>query len=283
MVKKLELIREEKLYRLTPGKKKSDRLEASGVALIDAKKALVIFDNLNVVARIDLSLKPGKRNRLYATPSVGEGFEDIAVDHEERRVYCIIETMVDTDGKYRGFVSEYDDKGRLQRCERLETEFTSPNKGFEGLAFLRRDGKQYLFAMCEGNLCTDAKSGGGRMQAFTRTPEGSWIWSHEVKLPMSAEFKDYAGMSYRDGHLAIVSQKSSRLWVGDVDEKGRKIVKGSERVYRFPSKGYCNVEGIAWLSGDMLVAVSDKKKKKQPDACARKEQSIHIFHIPAAD
>ena len=100
---------------------------------------------------------------------------------------------------------------------------------------------------------------------------------------MSAEFKDYAGMSYRDGKLAIVSQKSSRLWVGDVDEKGRKIVKGSERVYRFPSKGYCNVEGIAWLTGDMLVAVSDRKKKKQPDVCARKDQSIHIFHIPAAD
>ena len=106
MAKKLELIREEKLYRITPGKKKSDRLEASGVALIDDKTALVIFDNLNVVARIDLSLKPGKRNRLYTTPSIGEGFEDIAIDHEERRVYCIIETMVDTDGKYRGFVSE---------------------------------------------------------------------------------------------------------------------------------------------------------------------------------
>ena len=282
MVQKLQLIREEKLYRLTPGKKKSDRLEASGVALIDEETALVIFDSLNLIASIDLSLKPGERNRLFAAPSIGEGFEDIAIDHEEKRVFCIIETMEDTDGKYRGFVSEYDHQGRFQRCERLETAFTSPNKGFEGLAFLRRGGKELLYAMCEGNLCTDAKSGGGRIQAFTRTPEGSWAWSHEVKLPDSAEFEDYAGVSYRDGRLAVVSQASARLWIGRVDEKARTIVPDSGSVYRFPKKGYCNVEGIAWLSKDTLVAVSDQKKKRQPDVCGKKDQSIHIFRIPEA-
>ena len=98
----LELIREEKLYRLTPGKKKSDRLEASGVALLDEETALVIFDSLNLIARIDLSLQPGERNRLFAAPSLGEGFEDIAIDREGKRAYCVIETMEDTDGKYRG-------------------------------------------------------------------------------------------------------------------------------------------------------------------------------------
>jgi hypothetical protein len=283
MVQKLELMREEKLYRLLPGKKKSDRLEASGVALLDEESALVIFDSLNLIARIDLSLKHGKRNQLFPAPSIGEGFEDIAIDHEGKRIFCVIETMEDTDGKYRGFVSEYDHEGRIQRCERLETEFTSPNKGFEGLAFLRRGGKQILYAMCEGNLCTNAKTGGGRIQVFTRTREGSWKWSHEVKLPKSAEFEDYAGIAYRDGRLAVVSQASSRIWIGSVDEEARKIVNNSGSVYRFPAKGYGNVEGIAWLSDDMIVAVSDQKKKQQPKVCAKKDQSIHIFRIPAAD
>ena len=283
MVQKLELIREEKLYRLLPGRKKSDRLEASGVALLDEESALVIFDSLNLIARIDLSFKHGKRNQLFPAPSIGEGFEDIAIDHEGKRVFCIIETMEDTDGKYRGFVSEYDPEGRIQRCERLETVFTSPNKGFEGLAFLRRGGKQILYAMCEGNLCTNAKTGGGRIQAFTRTREGSWKWSHEVKLPKSAEFEDYAGIAYREGRLAVVSQASSRIWIGSVDEEARNIVKNSGSVYRFPAKGYGNVEGIAWLSDDIIVAVSDQKKKRQPEVCARKDQSIHIFRIPAAD
>ena len=283
MVEKLKLVREEKLYRLVPGKKKADRLEASGVALLDAETALVIFDSLNLIAEVDLSLKPSKRNRLFPAPGIGEGYEDIAIDHEGGRVFCIIETMEDTDGKYRGFISEYDRAGRFQRCERLETAFTSPNKGFEGLAFLRRGGKQVLYAMCEGNLCTDAKSGGGRIQAFTETDDGGWTWSHVVKLPDDAEFEDYAGLSYRDGRLAVVSQASARLWIGSVDEKARKFVAGSGTTYRFPSKSYGNVEGIAWLDDRTLVAVSDQKKKQQPDRCAEKDQSIHTFRLPEAD
>jgi hypothetical protein len=58
-------------------------------------------------------------------------------------------------------------------------------------------------------------------------------------------------------------------------------VDGSQAVYRFPKKSYGNVEGIAWLSEDTLVCVSDKKKKRQPKKCADKDQSIHIFRIPA--
>jgi hypothetical protein len=42
-----------------------------------------------------------------------------------------------------------------------------------------------------------------------------------------------------------------------------------------------NVEGIAWLSRDTLVAVSDRKKWRQPARCAEKDQSIHLFRIPA--
>ena len=64
--------------------------------------------------------------------------------------------------------------------------------------------------------------------------------------------------------------------------RARAFVEGAESVYRFPSKGYGNVEGIAWLSDDTVVAVSDKKKKQQPVICATKDQSIHIFRIPAA-
>ena len=162
MIEKLELVREQKLDKLLPGKKKSSRLEASGVALVDDSTAAVIFDNLDLVARIDISLEPRKTNRLFAAPSLAEGFEDVAIDLEGGRIFCLSASMEDTDGKVRGFVSEYDQDFRFQRCARLATAFESPNKGFEGLAHLRRGGKEYLFAMCEGNLCTDAKTGGGR-------------------------------------------------------------------------------------------------------------------------
>jgi hypothetical protein len=106
MSRKLELIREEKLFRLLPGRNKSSRLEASGVALVDETTALVIFDNLNLVARIDLSLKRHGNNQLFPAPSLGLGFEDIAIDQRHGNFFCLIEALEDIDGVLRSFVVE---------------------------------------------------------------------------------------------------------------------------------------------------------------------------------
>lgn len=125
---KLELVREEKLFRLLPGRRESSRLEASGVALVDDKTALVVFDNLNQVARIDLSLKHRASNRLMPAPSLGSGFEDIAIDSRHGRVFCLVEAMEDLDGLLRGFVAEYDRAGRFLRCTRLHTRLTRASK-----------------------------------------------------------------------------------------------------------------------------------------------------------
>jgi hypothetical protein len=144
-----------------------------------------------------------------------------------------------------------------------------------------RGGREYLYALCEGNLGTGRHAGGGRVDVFIRARDGGWKASHRIRLPKQAEFKDYAALTYRDRQLAIVSQASARLWVARVDEKARALVPGSDAVYRFPSKSYGNVEGIAWLSRDTLVAVSDRKKRGQPARCAEKDQSIHLFRIPA--
>jgi hypothetical protein len=280
MTDKLELVREAKLHSLLPGQEKGIRLEASGVALVDDQTALLVFDNMNGVARIDLSLEPRKTNRLLPAPSLGTGFEDIAVDHEGGRVFCLIEALEDVDAQFRGFVSEYDVSHRFVRCNPLSTAFVSANKGFEGLAHVRIRGGEFLFALCEGNLGTRAKQGGGRIDAFARGDGCGWQPSYSILLPKSAEFEDYASISYRDGRLAVVSQASARLWVARVDEEARTLVPGSEAVYRFPKKSYGNVEGIAWLSPDTLVAVSDRKKAEQPERCVKKDQSIHIFRIP---
>ena len=116
---------------------------------------------------------------------------------------------------------------------------------------------------------------------FTRAADGGWEPSHRIRLPKTAEFEDYAAMAYRDGRLAVVSQASARVWTARVDASALALVPGSDAVYRFPNKSYGNVEGIAWLSEDTLVAVSDRKKARQPERCAAKDQSIHVFRIPA--
>ena len=277
---KLELVREEKLYRLIPGRNERSRLEASGVALYDNSTALVIFDNLNWVAVIDITFKNQNGNKLFPAPSLSLGFEDIAIDSRHKHFFCLIELMEDFDGDLCGFIAEYDSSGRFINCTRLSTTFKDPNKGFEGLAHGWIDDKEFLYALCEGNLGTDAKSGGGRIDVFTRTGEENWKLSHHVSLPMEAEFEDYAALSYRDGQIAVVSQQSARVWVARFDEQSRAVMPGSGTVYRLPSKSYGNIEGVAWLSPNTLVAVSDKKKKGQPEYCGEKDQSIHIFSIP---
>jgi hypothetical protein len=277
---KLELIREKKLFRLLPGTTEASRLEASGVAMADDSSVFVCFDNLNQVARVDISLSRGNRNRLVPTPSLGLGFEDIATDLEHGRVFCLIETLEDFNGALHGFVAEYDIKGQFIRGEKLGTRFERQNKGFEGLAYVRRREREHLYALFEGNVGKRAKSGGGRIDVFERNRGGAWKPSRQIYLPKEAEFKDYAALAYRGGKIAVVSQESARLWVAEIDEKERNVVPGSGAIYRFPNKSYGNVEGIAWLTPDTLIAVSDRKKAEQPSRCAEKDQSIHIFRIP---
>jgi hypothetical protein len=58
--------------------------------------------------------------------------------------------------------------------------------------------------------------------------------------------------------------------------------------YRFPRDRqnrpvYCNVEGVSWIAPDRVVVVSDKAKPSvQRKRCRIKDQSIHVFDIPAA-
>ncbi|HZN36437.1 MAG TPA: esterase-like activity of phytase family protein [Pirellulaceae bacterium] len=276
---KLELVREEKLFRLLPGRSEKSRLEASGVALLDDATALVVFDNLNQVARIDLSLKRRRTNGLFPAPSLGAGFEDIAIDRRQGRFLCLVESVEDFDGIHRSFVAEYDSEGHFLACTRLPSRLRKANKGFEGLAHEWLGSREYLYALSEGNVGPSGQRG-GQIEVFLRDASG-WKASRRIRLPKQANFDDYAALAYRDGQVAIVSQESARLWVARLDRKARGVVPGSEAVYRFPSKSYGNVEGIAWLSRDTLVAVSDRRKRDQPERCSAKDQAIHVFRIPA--
>ena len=278
----LELVREEKLYRLLPGGKPSSRLEASGVALENDTTALVVFDNLNLIARIDLSLKRNRTNGLLPAPSLGLGFEDIAIEQRHGRLLCLIEALEDFNGALRGFVAEYEADGSFIRCTPLPTELADANKGFEGLAHAQRGNRELLYALHEGNHGRK-RDRSGRIDVFERARDGGWKPSHSIRLPRGAELDDYAALAYREGRIAIVSQASARVSVARIDDKTLTLIPGSSARYRFPSKEYGNVEGVAWLSSDTLVAVSDRRKKDQPKRFADKDQSIHVFRISRSE
>jgi hypothetical protein len=278
-MQKLELIREEKLFRLIPGRTKRSRLEASGVARISNNTVLVVFDNLNQIARIDVSLTPSSRNGIWPAPSLGAGFEDVAADPKFESTFALVESVEDFDGVLRGFVAEYDRSRRLLQCTRLPGEFEKANKGFEGLAHARHDGREHLYALREANVRT-SKGRRGRIDVYVRTGNRPWRESHSIELPKEARFKDYSALAYRKHQIAVASQESARLWVGQLDAGRRGLVPGSGRLFRFPGRHYRNIEGIDWLSDDTFVAVSDRMKKNQPGKCGRTDQSIHVFRIP---
>jgi len=281
MSRKLKLIRESKLHRLLPAKNEGSRLEASGVALLDDTTALVVFDNLNQIARVDLSFRRHRDNGLAPAPSLGIGFEDITHDDKTGHVFCLIEALEDFDGRLRGFVAEYDSAGHFVGCTRLHTKFEKENKGFEGLEHVWRGDREFLYALREGSHRKGRRHGGGRVDVFARLQDGGWEAVNSIRLPKKADFEDYAAVAYRFGRIAVVSQESARLWVAEIDEKKRAVVPNSDAVYRFPSKSYGNVEGIAWLTPETLVAVSDRTSADQPQRYKKKDQSIHVFRIPS--
>ena len=217
-----------------------------------------MFDNLNQIASIDVSLKGSPRNALWPAPSLGAGFEDVATDRQTGTTFALIESVEDTDGSLRGFIAEYDRDRRLRQCARLSGRFEKANKGFEGLAHARYQGREYLYAL----------------------REAIWKESRRIALPKEARFEDYSALAIRNGRIAVVSQQSGRLWVGELEARTQTVTRGSGAVYRFPGKNYRNVEGIDWLTKDTLIAVSDRVKKDQPLRCAGTDQSIHIFRIP---
>src|SRR5262245_51505511 len=192
MSRKLELVREAKLHRLLAGKDERSRLEASGVALLDDATALVVFDNLNQIARLDLSLQRRRSNGLLPAPSLGLGFEDITIDDRSGNVFCLIESLEDLDGQLRAFVAEYDSAGRFLRCARLDTRFRKENKGCEGLEHVWRGRREHLYALHEGNHGKGDRRLGGRVDVFVRGQDGDWKVSHSIALPNKAEFDDYA-------------------------------------------------------------------------------------------
>jgi hypothetical protein len=202
----------------------------------------------------------------------------------------LVESRKQVDGCYQAQIVEYDDEFRYLKERPVDFTFKSSNKGFEAVTHVRRDDKDYLLALCEGNKCKcgnkGREPGGGRVQVFEKRRK-RWRYSRTIALPTTLPFEDYSGMSTDSGRVAVVSQVNSLLWVGQFDEAGWTW-RDEGKLYEFPRSvdgglRYGNVEGVGWITPTRIVTVSDRRNKtKQPDkGLSEKDQSIHIFDIPS--
>lgn len=283
----LRLLRERKLADLVAPPRPGAVFEASGVVL-DRSYCYIVLDNVRRVLRIAAHLRlKSPAHTWVGRFRQGEGYEAITYDRSAGRFYLMIEAQKHPDGTFKGAIDEYDNHWRYRGRRWVDVVFEKRNTGFEGLAAINVRGVHYLLALCEGNGCRGGrksrKRGRGRVHVLQQRGR-MWKSIAEIKLPRSAKFKDYAGMAIRGDRLAVVSQESSRLWVGTL-RPDRWTIAGQGRVYDFPRtkkgrKRYFTVEGITWLSAQTLVAVSDLRKKRHPKRSGRTDQSIHVFRVP---
>ena len=283
----LTLVAERKLSDLITPPRGSSVLEASGVVAKDGSY-YVIFDNVRRVARVDAGLDAGSGTHGWFGPRrSGDGYEDIAFSRHTRRFYLLIEAEKHVDGTYKGLIDEMTEAGRFERRRWIDFPFATRNSGFEGLSAVRWQGRDYLLALCEGNRCRGGrkgrKPGGGRIQVLHRAG-AMWKPVATIALPPRVAFEDYSAVSLRGNRIAVVSQQTSRLWIGTL-RFGDWTITGRGSIYDFPrtKKGrlkYCTLEGLCWLSPRTFVLVSDLSKGGYAKRCRKRDQSIHVFRLP---
>lgn len=285
----LTLLCESKLGDLLPGEDLSPRWEASGVLVKDGQY-FVVFDDRTEIARIQAELQASDDNGLCGMSHAVTGYEGIAYNTAKQRYYLLVEARKHSKGRYRAIIVEYDHNFEYLKERPLDFDFKSDNKGFEAVAYVRHGDEDCLLALCEGNKCQCGKKGrrpgGGRVQVFFKKRK-RWEHAHTIALPASLPFADYSGMSINGSRVAVVSQMSSMLWIGQFDEN-EWTWRDAGQLYEFPRLGdgsirYGNIEGVAWVAPTRVVTVSDRRKKSsQPDErLSETDQSIHIFELPA--
>jgi hypothetical protein len=285
----LNLVCEAKICDLMTSDQPTQRWEASGV-LMKNGYFFVVFDDRTHIGRFSGDLQPNETNGLFGLPHGDSGYEGIAYNPVKQRFYLLVEARKRARGCYQGMVVEYDDEFNFLKERPLDFPFKSSNKGFEAVAHVRRNHQDYVLALCEGNKCKGGskgrKPGGGRVQVFEKKRK-RWAHSGTIALPTTLPFIDYSGMSIDHGRVAVVSQVSSLLWVGQFDEAGWEW-RDAGQLYAFPRSEsgkirYGNIEGVGWISPKRIVTVSDRRKKRnQPDKeLSEKDQSVHVFDIPS--
>jgi hypothetical protein len=284
----LKLVRESKISDLIPADQSTRRWEASGV-LVMPPHFFVVFDDRTEIARLADDLRPSRENGLAGMAEAVGGYEGITYNAFLKRFYLLVESSKRSKGRHQASLVEYDHEFKYLKDRPLAFTFQSENKGFEAVAHVRRNDRDYVLALCEGNKCAcgakGRKPGGGRVQVFEKKRK-KWRHADTIALPPTLPFVDYSGMSLDRGRVAIVSQENSMLWVGEFNEADWTW-RDAGQLFEFPrSDGgeilYGNIEGVGWIARSRIVAVSDRRKRKdQPDkALSAKDQSVHIFDLP---
>lgn len=277
-------IQEAKFYQLIPGYTDADKFEASGVKYANGN-FYVIFDNMTKIATINPSLVVGSSSHtLSAGTTTNSNFEAITYDNIGTTHFFVSDENELHGSVYSPKILQYDAIFASLNTQWAPYDFTetNKNKGFEGLTWLQRSGNDYMLGLCEGSgtIIVMKKNG------------SSWVYLTSFAMPPNTGMTDFSDMDIAaSGRVAITSQESSKLWIGQLNPTSWAFVD-SGVIYNFPTgddngnigKGtnilYGNVEGVSFINDTKIVVCSDKMSNSQPSYLQYKEQTISIFNLP---
>jgi len=277
----LQLVSEKKLAKVLPDGA-LDHFEASGIVASNGR-LYVTFDDATKLGILDTSLDGGKLGPGHVENSQYEAL----TASDDGRLFAMIESSSDTDT--RSEVAVLDASGAVVSRAFADVVFEHPNKGFEGVAWLRTDA-EYLLALCENNACKDDDTtpGKGRIKLLA-FDGGQWQARATIHLPEQVTFLDYSDLALlplSDGtyEVAIVSHKSAALWLGTLSTADFSFSK-TGTFYGFPpgpadERRYCSLEGVSFLGPTVLALASDRSDG--PASCDDEAESVHLFRLPEA-
>ena len=277
-------LQEAKFYQLFPGNTDADKFEASGVKYVDGR-FYVVFDNRTNIAAIPIALTiSSSDNTLSAGSLTNSNFEAITYDNIGTTHFFVSDENEMHGAGYSPRLLEYDAALTSIRDAWAPYTFTEvdKNKGFEGLTWLRRNSDDYLLGLCEGSGTIIVLKQNG----------ASWDYVTSFTIPANTGMTDFSDMDIAaSGRVAITSQESSKLWIGQIQPTSWAFVDTGV-IYNFPTgddngnigKGtnilYGNVEGVSFITDTKIVVCSDKMSNSQPSYQHYKEQTISIFNLP---
>lgn len=276
----LRLVRERKLSQIIPLSGVND-YEASGVQY-HGGQLYIVFDNMTKIGHVALDLLSGGYASGGSSSNQSQ-YEGITFDsYQTQHFYVAVEHAA-------AEVVQYDDAASNSSADHQATDvtFASGNKGFEGIAWLRRSSNDYLLGLCEGFDCTSSHGGAGGRGAIRVMAQSGSSWTADptyLRLPAAVSFMDYSDLALypnADGtyQVGVTSQESRALWIGRLGATSWSF-EGDGTIYPMPSSDYCNVEGVTFVTSTRVALVSDlSDPQSDPAGCNNKDEMVHVFDL----
>lgn len=273
-------IREIKIRSLMPAIN-SSKIEASGVYYNNGNY-YIIFDNLHKIAIIKQDFSIINSNQWLGKERAKRksGFEGITYNPLTNK-YLVVQESEKFQNKIIPVIHEFTHDFETSDSYDIDFLLKNENKGAEGITFFKIKNESYILLLFEKpNTLNQSTNEVGNILVLKKK-NGYYEKFAYLSLPKNVNFDDFSDIAWNGSKIAVLSQESSSLWVGELTEE--LTWKNAGNTYYFPKREgeylYCNLEGISWINETTIVLVSDTSKKKQPSICKEKSEMIHLWKI----